>query len=259
MLPTRISFSANSRFVKLKRTVETSDTTLGRSLDLFIQALIVLSMVTFAIETLPDLSPGTLKMLKVVEIFTVSVFTVEYLLRLFVAGKKLKFIFSFYGIIDLLAILPFFITPAFDLRTLRAFRLLRLFRAFKLVRYNKAIDRFQKALSIVKEELILYLSFSILILYIAASGIYFFETKAQPEVFSSIFDSLWWAVATLTTVGYGDIYPVTVGGKIFTFFILMIGLGIVAVPTGLLSSALSKAREMEDDSDVDKNKNNSLS
>ena len=89
------------------------------------------------------------------------------------------------------------------------------------------------------------MTLSCIILYLSAAGIFFFENKAQPEVFTSIFHSLWWAVSTLTTVGYGDIYPITVGGKIFTFFILMIGLGIVAVPTGLLSSALSKAREME--------------
>lgn len=196
-------------------------------------------------ETLPNLSPGTKNVLRIIEIFTVTVFSLEYLLRLFVADNKLRFIFSFYGLIDLLAILPFFITPAFDLRTLRAFRLLRLFRAFKLVRYSKALTRFHKAFLIAKEELILFGSFSLLVLYLSAAGIYFFENKEQPEVFASIFHSLWWAVATLTTVGYGDIYPVTAGGKVFTFFILMAGLGIVAVPTGLISTALSKAREME--------------
>lgn len=243
------SFRTRSGFLKLKQTIESSDTFYGKVLDLFIQGLIVLSMITFSLETLPTLSPAIRSILKLVEVFTVSVFTLEYLLRLFVADRKIRFMFSFYGVIDLLAILPFFISPAFDLRTLRAFRLLRLFRAFKLVRYNKAISRFRMAISLVKEELVLFFSFSCLVLYLSAAGIYFFETKAQPEVFSSIFHSLWWAVATLTTVGYGDIYPVTAGGKIFTFFILMIGLGIVAVPTGLLSSALSKAREMDDESE----------
>jgi voltage-gated potassium channel len=86
---------------------------------------------------------------------------------------------------------------------------------------------------------------TVLLLFLSGAGIYFFENPAQPEVFTSVFSSLWWTVATLTTVGYGDIYPITVGGKIFTFVILMIGLGIIAVPAGILSSSLSKARDME--------------
>jgi voltage-gated potassium channel len=242
-----IGYKATGSYAKLKRVIEQSDTDYGRVLDAFIQALIILSMITFSLGTLPDLSPSTRDSLNIIEVITVSVFTVEYLLRLFVADRKLRFVFSFYGLIDLLAILPFFVSPGFDLRTLRAFRLLRIFRAFKLVRYSSAIQRFSKALLIAKEELILFMSFSCLVLYLSAAGIYFFENEAQPDVFSSIFDSLWWSVATLTTVGYGDVYPITVGGKIFTFFILMAGLGIVAVPTGLLSSALSKAREMDNE------------
>ena len=91
-----------------------------------------------------------------------------------------------------------------------------------------------------KEELIVCLSSMLILLYLAAVGIYYFENEAQPQNFSSIFDSLWWAVATLTTVGYGDVYPITVGGKIFTFLILMIGLGIVALPAGIFAAALTK-------------------
>lgn len=230
----------------LKEVVEKQDSRYGRVFDILIQLLVVVSLITFSLATLPGLSAETKEVLNVVEVFTVTFFTVEYLLRVLVADNKLKFIFSFYGLIDFFAILPFYVTPGLDLRSLRGFRLLRLFRLLKLIRYNKAIQRFSHALQIVKEEIVLYLAFSCLVLFFAAVGIYYFENQAQPEVFASIFHSLWWAVATLTTVGYGDIYPVTVGGKIFTFFILMIGLGIVAVPTGLLSSALSKAREMED-------------
>jgi len=85
-----------------------------------------------------------------------------------------------------------------------------------------------------------------IVLYLSAAGIYFFEYPAQPDQFSSVFHSLWWALTTLTTVGYGDMYPVTIGGKIFTFFVLVVGLGIVAVPTGLVASALSKARSEEE-------------
>jgi len=167
-------------------------------------------------------------------------------LRVTVADRKLKFIFSFYGLVDLLSILPFYISSGIDLRSIRAFRLLRLFRAFKIVRYNKAIRRFHRALLIAREELTLYLLVTLMLLYFAAVGIYYCEHEAQPKEFASVFHSLWWAVATLTTVGYGDVYPITTGGRIFTFVVLLIGLGVVSVPAGLVASALSKAREMDD-------------
>ena len=86
---------------------------------------------------------------------------------------------------------------------------------------------------------------SFILIYLSAVGIYYFENTVQPEAFSSIFSSLWWSVVTLTTVGYGDVIPVTIGGRIFTFIILMIGLGIIAIPSGMISSALTEARDME--------------
>ena len=141
--------------------------------------------------------------------------------------------------------MPFYIASGLDLRAVRVFRLLRLFRILKLLRYSQAINRFHRAFIIAKEELILFTLVSLILLYLSAVGIYFFENAAQPEQFKSVFHSLWWAVATLTTVGYGDIFPITAGGRIFTFFVLMIGLGIVAVPAGLVASALSQARREE--------------
>lgn len=230
----------------LKQVVEDSDTKAGKTFDLFIQAIIVISLVSFTIETLPDLSPTTRTFLRGIEIVSVIIFTVEYLARVLVASNRPAFIFSFFGIIDLLAILPFYLGMGLDLRSLRAFRLLRLVRIFKLARYSAAARRFHRAFLIAKEELALFLFATLIIIYLAAVGIYHFENPAQPEAFSSVFHSLWWAVSTLTTVGYGDIYPVTAGGKIFTFFILAAGLGIVSIPAGLVASALAKAREMED-------------
>ena len=151
--------------------------------------------------------------------------------------------FSFYGLVDLAAILPFYIASGLDLRAVRVFRLLRLVRILKLLKYSKAIDRFHRALVIAKEELILFGFVAAIMLYLSAVGIYYFENSAQPDQFKSVFHSLWWAVTTLTTVGYGDMYPITAGGKLFTFVVLMIGLGIVAVPTGLIASALSQVRD----------------
>lgn len=230
----------------LKQIIENSDTRAGRAFDLVIQSLIVLSLITFSIETLPQLTDTTRRWLHYIEISTVAAFTLEYTLRIIVADPKSSFIFSFFGVIDLLSILPFYITSGIDLRSIRAFRLLRLFRAFKVVRYNKAIRRFHRALLIAREEIILYLIVTMLLFYFAAVGIYYFEQDAQPEEFASVFHSLWWAVVTLTTVGYGDVYPITIGGRIFTCFVLLIGLGVVSVPAGLVASALSKARDMDD-------------
>lgn len=230
---------------KLKTIIEDNQTPEGRWFDLSIQVLIVLSLISFSIETLPGISEEYSAFLKTFEVATVIIFTIEYLLRLFVASKKAKFIFSFYGLVDLFAILPFYLTFGIDLRSIRIFRLLRLFRVFKILRYSKAIHRFAQAFRSIKEELILFFFLSMFLLFLSSVGIYYFENPAQPEVFQSIFHSMWWAVATLTTVGYGDIYPITVGGKVFTAIMLFIGLGIVAVPTGLISSALTKTRKSE--------------
>ena len=177
---------------------------------------------------------------------TVAIFTVEYVTRLIVADRTLRFVFSFFGLVDLLAILPFYVTSGIDLRALRAFRLFRLLRILKLLRYSVALDRFHRAFLIAKEEMMLFLFTTVILLYLSGVGIYYFESGAQPEQFASIFHSLWWAVTTLTTVGYGDVYRVTAGGRLFTFFVLMIGLGIVSVPAGLVASALSKARAEEE-------------
>lgn len=231
----------------LKQIVEQSDTPLGRGFDLFIQSLIVLSSISFSIETLPKLSEMVRLWLRGFEIFCVLVFTIEYLLRVYVATPRSGYIFSFFGIVDILAILPFYVGTGIDLRSIRTFRLLRLFRLFKLARYSAAVRRFHMALSIVKEEVILFLAVTLILLYLAAVGIYYFESDAQPEKFGSVFHSLWWAVATLTTVGYGDVYPITAGGRMFTFFILLIGLGVISVPAGLVASALAKARQLEED------------
>ena len=110
----------------------------------------------------------------------------------------------------------------------------------KLFRFSETLQRFQIVFIKVKSELTLFAIAALFLLYLSSVGIYYFEHEAQPETFGSIFHCLWWSVATLTTVGYGDVYPVTVGGKIFTSFIVLIGIGIVAVPTGILASALTK-------------------
>lgn len=236
---------AHLDFHSLKQLVERHDTRWGRVFDFFILFLIAAAIVCFTIDTIPDQSPETERILDILEISIVAVFSIEYLLRILVADRKLKFMFSFLGLIDLLAILPYYLALGVDLRMLRALRFLRVFSALKIVRYNKAMQRLAHAFHIAKEEIVLFLLTALLLIYFAAVGIYYFENAAQPEVFSSVFDSLWWSVITLTTVGYGDMHPITLGGRMFTFVILMVGLGIFAVPAGLVASAMITAREME--------------
>lgn len=227
----------------LKKVIERNNTGIGKGFNLFIISLIVLSVLSLSIETLPDLSPDFIRALLIVEYIIVAIFSVEYLLRIFVADKKLHYIFSFYGIIDFLAIVPFYLAVSVDLRSIRIFRLLRLFRIFKLARFSDAATRLLYAFKSVRAELVIYSMIMICTLYISAVVIYYFENPAQPEVFSTVFHSIWWSVSTITLLGYGDIYPVTTGGRIFTFVILMIGIALISVFTALISSALKNPIE----------------
>lgn len=230
---------------RVRRGLHRPTSRFGRAFQYLVQTLIVLSIVFFTIETLPDLSASTRRLLRQFEIFAIAVFTAEYLIRLWVAERKLKFIFSFYGIIDLLVIVPFYLQFAIDLRSLRIFWLFRVFRLFKLVRYADAVRRIADAFRMVRVDLAVFGIGAFFVLYLAAVGIYFFERDAQPEAFASVIHAFWWALATLTTVGYGDIYPVTAGGKVFTFLTLMVGLGVFAVPTGLITMAIVNTRETD--------------
>lgn len=226
----------------INQIVEHPESGAGRVFAVCIQILIVVSIITFSLETLPNLANWQKNTLWMIEVFLVAIFTAEYLIRVLFSNNGLRFAYSFFGIIDLLSILPFYLGLGFDLRSLRAFRLLRLVRILKLARYNAAIGRLHRAVLLAKEEIILFISVTMILLYLSAVGIYFFENEAQPDKFSSVFDAMWWSTVTLTTVGYGDVYPITVGGRIFTFCVLIVGLGIVALPTGIIASALSSVR-----------------
>ena len=233
----------------IKEIVNGRDKPISIAFDWFILALIVYSVVTLTLETMPGWSAVSKKFFNISEFVVTGIFTLEYAARLFISGRKLVYVKSFEGIVDLVAIAPFYFGLIFgggvDLRAIRAFRLVRVLRLLKLVRYNKAIRRVSRAFVIAREELVLYMILTLILLYLSATGIYYFERVAQPGVLKSIPHCLWWAVTTLTTVGYGDIYPVTVGGRFFTFVVLMIGLGVVAAPAGIIASAFSQARREE--------------
>lgn len=232
----------------LRDIVDNQNTAKGKVFDWTIQVLIIYSLITFSLETIPNLSDSLVSFLYYSELVCISIFTIEYALRIIAAKKRARFVFSFYGLVDLAAILPFFLT-GLDMRAIRSVRIFRLLRLLKFFRYSEASTRLQKAFKIVKDEMFLFVFATAILLFLSATGIYYFEHNAQPEKFASVFHSLWWAVATLTSVGYGDIYPITIGGQIFTFFVLMIGLGVVAVPAGLVASALAKVRLEESEKD----------
>ena len=224
--------------------VQRRDKTPGRIFDSAVIVLILVSVIAVSIDTLPNLSPSVRAVLSWSEVIIVGLFTIEYGLRVGTAPSKLRYALSFHGIVDLAAILPFYLTlGGVDLRALRVLQLFRIVRILKLSRYSEAMARFGKAMALAKEEIVLFAGVAGALLYLSAAGIWYFEHEAQPEAFASIMHSLWWATATLTTVGYGDVYPVTAGGKLFTFVILMCGLGIVAVPAGLVAAALSQVRQ----------------
>lgn len=235
------------RISRLRRIVEDTDTRAGRLFDWTVQFLILVSLVSFALETLPDLSPKLRRDLYAVEVGTIACFTAEYILRLVVAERPLRYALSFFGLVDLLAILPFYLALGLDLRFVRLVRMLRVVRLLKMARYNRALRRLNRALVLAREELVLYMVITAMLLFVSAVGIYYCEHDAQPQAFASVPHALWWAVCTLTTVGYGDVYPVTPLGKFFTFVVLMVGLAAVAAPAGIFAEALSRARMLDED------------
>lgn len=210
----------------------------GRVPALILQGLILLSAVAIAVETVQGIPAGLSRLLYGIEVLLLGVFVLEYLVRVICSPKPLRYIFSFWGIVDLLACGPALALLQPQWQVIRTLRLLRLVRLLKLFRTSVALDRLGRALHLVKGELIVFGILSALMLYVSAVGIYLFEHEAQPEAFSSIPQSLWWAVASFTTVGYGDLYPITTGGRIFTSLVLFIGLGIVAVPSAIITTAL---------------------
>ncbi|PAP79636.1 voltage-gated potassium channel [Rubrivirga sp. SAORIC476] len=230
------------------RVLFETETQVGRAVDLSIQWLIVASLVASAVDTLPTISAQAHEALRWFEHASMVVFIVEYGLRVYSAPRPTEFARSFLGVVDLVAVLPFVLGLGFDMRAVRAFRLLRLVRMLKLLRYSRAMRRYRMAFGAIRAELTLYLLGSFVAVYVASVGIYQFEHEAQPDAFTSVFDAMWWAVATLTTVGYGDVVPVTAGGRAFTVLVLIVGLGVVAVPTALVASSLTEVlREEHED------------
>jgi voltage-gated potassium channel len=220
----------------------------SRFFDIFIMTLISLNVVAVILETEKTLSSRYVSFFDSFEIFSVLIFTIEYLLRIWTCTTdkkyqdpikgRIRFILTPLAIVDLMAILPFYLPMiiTLDLRFIRAVRLFRLVRIFKMGRYSESLRLLENVFKEKKEALLITIFMVFILLVIASSLMYFVENEAQPEVFSSILKAMWWGVATLTTVGYGDIYPVTLIGKILGGAIAILGIGMFALPAGILGS-----------------------
>ncbi len=224
------------------------DNRLSRRFDLFIMIIIFLNMIAVIMETVASVYIKYEDFFEWFEIISVIVFTLEYVGRIWTCTLieryrhpikgRIKFILSPIGLIDLLAILPFYLPFIMNIdgRILRLLRLFRLVRIFKMGRYSTAFQMIANVLNRRKEELLVTLTIVLLVLVLASSLMYYVEHEVQPEAFSSIPATMWWGVATLTTVGYGDVYPITSIGRVLGAFIAIMGVGIFALPAGIIAS-----------------------
>ena len=232
----------------------------SRVFDSFILTLIFLNVLAVIIGSVESIQERFAFFFNAFEVLSVIVFTVEYLARLWSCTahpryigrlcERLRFAFRAMPLIDLLAILPFYLPfLGVDLRTLRVLRLLRILRVAKVGRYYSSLKLIKHVFQAKKEELILTSVLMVFLLIVSSTVLYYCENTVQPEVFSSIPATMWWSVATLTTVGYGDMYPITFMGKFFASVIAILGIGMFALPTGILGAgfieAIQKQREQK--------------
>ncbi len=258
-LPQGSYLSARRRMREILAHSKANDI-VSKVVDTFIVGLILLNVVAMIVESVERVHSLVPTWFKTFELFSVVIFSAEYALRLWscvedpqYAGPvlgRVRFALSPLAVVDALAVLPFYL-PFFsvDLRVLRMFRLFRIMRIMRIAKLARYSDSLQMLLRVVKsrkEQLLSAVFILLILLVVAASLMYYAEHDAQPKVFSSIPAAMWWAAATLTTVGYGDAYPITAIGKIMASIIAMLGIGMFALPTGILGAAFLE--------DLDRNK-----
>ena len=225
---------------RLHEVIFEADTPAGKAFDVSLLALILLSVLAVMLDSVSWVSEAYGDRLRVVEwVFTIA-FSIEYLLRLYSVRRPLRYAFSFFGLVDLVAIIPtylsLFVAGTQSLLVIRALRLLRVFRVLKLAQYLGEADEFLRALRASRAKITVFLGTVLTVVLIMGALMYLIE--GEESGFTSIPTSMYWAIVTMTTVGYGDITPTTVFGQMLSALLMILGYGIIAVPTGIVSAEL---------------------
>jgi len=230
---------------RLHEIIFEADTKAGKLFDILLLFAIIISVLAVMIESLQNVSDETLLILKITEWILTILFTIEYILRIIIVKKKLNYIFSFMGIVDFLSIIPtyisIFVIGTHYLAVIRAIRLLRVFRVLKLVHFLKEAKTLYLALKKSFARISVFLIFIVVLTIILGSIMYLIEGGRNG--FTSIPRSIYWAIVTLTTVGYGDIAPKTTAGQFVASVVMILGYAIIAIPTGIISVGLMSANE----------------
>lgn len=221
-----------------------ADTPWGRAFDVTLLAAIVLSMFAVMLESVKQINQDYEKLLYIIEWVFTGLFTIEYIARIIVIKRPWKYVFSFFGLVDLLSIIPTYLSLIFvgahSFLVIRSIRLLRIFRIFKLAQYLGEASQLVKALKASRIKMIVFIGTILTVVIILGTLMYLIE--GSENGFTSIPTSIYWAIVTLTTVGYGDIAPNTSLGKMVASVVMILGYGIIAVPTGIVTAELSKQK-----------------
>lgn len=228
---------------RLHEIIFEADDRKGKLFDTVLIIAILVSVIVVILDSVQTMPAWTDTMFLVLEWFFTILFTIEYVLRIIAVRKPWRYIFSFYGLVDLLSILPtylgLFIPNAHELIVIRMLRLLRIFRVFKLVRFLGEADALRHAFIMSRHKIAVFLTAVLIIITIMAALMHVIEFNAGNDDFSSMPQAMYWAVVTMTTVGYGDITPITVLGKFLSAVMMLIGYSMIIVPAGILSAEIA--------------------
>jgi len=230
---------------KIHEIIFEADTPMGKLFDIVLLIMILLSVAVVCMESVASFSKTHGDLMRQIEWILTIIFTIEYVLRLISTGRPMKYVFSFFGVVDLLSIIPtylsLFVAGTNALLVIRVFRLLRVFRILKLVQFVTEAQVLKKALLSSVRKITIFIGTVLSLCVIIGSVMYFVEGDIPETKFTSIPQGIYWAIVTLTTVGYGDIAPISVLGKLLASMVMIMGYGVIAVPTGIVSVELARS------------------